>query len=402
MPVLSPKDFTAAPQMAGYLFQCRYALLLLLEREPFDPACRVNIEKFDDVTVERLGGIVRSVQTKHHGGSAALTDGSVDWWKTLRAWCALRDAKRLTDSTILSLVTTATAPAKSAAACLRKDDDRAPELALERLRAALHATTSDDVKSTAAAFKGLKKAQQLSLLQKVFVFDTSPNLKDVRTELKRHLWRVAEGHRLDACLDALEGWWFSRVAEHLEGGATEPITATELTLKVADIRETYRRGAIPDYVANLTPPRVNLANDRRLFVEQLRLIKANEGRQVAAVSDFTRAATQRSELVRKGNIDRLDLQQYDEKLCSEWRRLFSIRQNEVPLGAGDVELEKAGRETLTAVEAQQLSLRGFPEPYLMRGSYHSLANRWAGSTPTLGWHPHYGKRLTKTARGATK
>ena len=74
----------AAGQMMGYLYQVRYAMLLLLESE--NPTFKISIEKFDDIAFEDGFSPVEMIQNKHHGSAGSLTDRSVDLWKTIKVW----------------------------------------------------------------------------------------------------------------------------------------------------------------------------------------------------------------------------------------------------------------------------------------------------------------------------
>ena len=71
----SGSDFSAAPSALGYLFQIRYALVLLLRAD--EPENVISIEKLDDVAFEEDGEPKQLLQFKHHViNSATLTDSS--------------------------------------------------------------------------------------------------------------------------------------------------------------------------------------------------------------------------------------------------------------------------------------------------------------------------------------
>lgn len=57
--------YSASESLQGYLYQCRYALLLFLRRNRVTPSLRVSIEKFDDVSFEGTGQPRELIQTKH-------------------------------------------------------------------------------------------------------------------------------------------------------------------------------------------------------------------------------------------------------------------------------------------------------------------------------------------------
>jgi hypothetical protein len=45
----SSSQFDASASLAGYLYQCRLALLLALRELKRKPNCQISIEKFDDI-----------------------------------------------------------------------------------------------------------------------------------------------------------------------------------------------------------------------------------------------------------------------------------------------------------------------------------------------------------------
>ena len=111
----------AAASALGYLFQCRYALLMGLRAVLDTPHLRISIEKFDDVAFEANGEPTELIQTKHHiGKSGDLSDMSLDLWKTIAVWLQklAQDAEAPFRMQFV-LLTTAHAPDKSAAALLR-------------------------------------------------------------------------------------------------------------------------------------------------------------------------------------------------------------------------------------------------------------------------------------------
>src|SRR5690349_14495138 len=96
--------FSASESMQGYLYQCRYALLLLLQRNRTTPGFRMSVEKFDDVVFEGGGQPRELVQTKHRTRPGNLTDRSEDLWKTLRIWSeGVRDNDFPLPGTVFSL-----------------------------------------------------------------------------------------------------------------------------------------------------------------------------------------------------------------------------------------------------------------------------------------------------------
>jgi hypothetical protein len=114
----------AAASALGYLFQCRYALLEGLRAVPDMPQLLISIEKFDDVAFEANGEPTDLIQTKHHIDKAGdLSDASVDLWKTIGIWLkSVAEDIEAPFRTKFVLLTTADAPAESAASFLRMRD----------------------------------------------------------------------------------------------------------------------------------------------------------------------------------------------------------------------------------------------------------------------------------------
>src|SRR5262249_29283661 len=165
-----PAKYSASASLQGYLYQCRYALLLMLRRIRSAPTARLAVEKFDDVSFEKGGSPRELVQTKFHATPGNLTDGSEDWWKTLRIWCeGVRDLHFLLPGVTFSLVTTQSAPAGSAAAALRATKSRDPARAETLLLAAAGAGANKQLADAFAVFKKLPKLKRSALLAEVWI-----------------------------------------------------------------------------------------------------------------------------------------------------------------------------------------------------------------------------------------
>ena len=86
--------YNASGSMAGYLFQCRLALLHALDLTRRKPEAVVSIEKFDDIAFETDNHADGLIQAKHHIVPKPLGDVSEDVWKTLQIW--MEGAKHVT------------------------------------------------------------------------------------------------------------------------------------------------------------------------------------------------------------------------------------------------------------------------------------------------------------------
>ena len=93
-----------------------------------------------------------------------------------------------------------------------------------------------------------------------------------------------------------------------------------------------------------------------------------------------------------------ELQDYEAVLVDEWNRLFAImKENLVDYGEELTEQQKAkaGRDLFGNIENLNLPIRErVSQPFIMRGSYHDLANRMM-----VGWHVDFMDRLCHLLKG---
>ena len=261
----------ASASAAGYLFQCRYALFAGLRAIPNAPELEISIEKFDDVGFEAQGEPTELIQTKHHiGKQGNLTDASADLWKTLLIWCK-RVAQDIDAPFRIRfvLLTTGKAPDDSAASFLRvreRDEAKADERLLKVV-----ATSKSKYNATAyEAYAALPEELRLSLLRAIIVLDGSPNIVDVRDEIARELYHAAARDQVDHLVERLEGWWFGVVVKALTGAAPNAVPVLAIDQRVDELREEFKRGALPvDYKSKEPPPVVIAELDKRPFVRQL-------------------------------------------------------------------------------------------------------------------------------------
>lgn len=395
MPVpTSANIFSAAPSAIGYLFQIRLALLAVVEqaeKATFDEdQLGVTIEAIDDVAIVQGPTHEFLIQSKSHLDSTkAITDGSDDLWKTLRVWTEASKLPNKSPHLVHCLVTTATAPAGSACACLRSGEQRDVAKAATLLDAAASACRSEALKSAVASWGNLNAAEKLSLVETIQVLDASPNALDLVDQIGRKLFRHKPKPERDEMVARLEGWWYQRVVAHLYAIARDPrsdiILWTEVRLRVDQIMSDFGLDSLPDEFGAADPDvPIDPDNDGRLFVHQLRAL--NLGKQTIrhAIREHWRASEQRSKWIRDVRLLPEELVRYDKRLCEEWE--LCADEQCIELDATNLaKARDAGQKVFYQTLAKQIPLRGFCEPYLTRGSYHILANH----PPKLGWHPHW-------------
>jgi hypothetical protein len=370
----------------GYLYQCRQALLLSSELSKSFPGLSVSIERFDDIAIENMGEPSLQLQLKHHITPGTLTDKSPDIWKTLRIWSEnVETNPQLPFETRFIILTTGTAVEGSAAAALRpgrsKEDE---EAALALLVTAATTSENEETKEARQAFLALSPEARRSLLSAVFVFDSAPNITNVRAELEDVLAFAVPTQHIETLVNNLEGWWFAAVIRCLMQQDEPSLSLLSLRSKIDELATAFKRGELllnPDLEAALTAE--NLASEHRVFVQQMSCVGLAQSSIDSAKRDFYRATAQRSEWVREHALLDGEAQRYDDYLVDRWERECQARADGADLSS-DEKKRAHGRQLFHWANRYQAPFRNRHEAWLTSGSYHVLAD-----SVRVGWHPEF-------------
>lgn len=382
----NPRDHGASASATGYLFQCRCALLAGLKAIADSPQVNISLETFDDVAFESGGFPIQLIQTKHqvtrHG---SLTDNSVDLWKTLANWAELTGADyEMPFRTKFTLITTGVAPEASAASFLRLRD-RGEQQADDLLRAAAARSKNKHNAPGHAAYTELPDDVRLSLLKAICILDASPNIIDLRDEIVREVRYATSHDHLDALVERLEGWWFGVVIKALSSHVPTAIPVLAIDGKIDELREQFRRDALPVDYADASPtPDVVADLDKRPFVNQLRRIKVGARRIEFAIRDYYRASEQRSRWAREALLLDGELANYERQLTEAWEPRFETMCEEVQLAAEGPRIGAAQTLFKWVEQEANFALRSVDDHFMTHGSYHILSNSYK-----VGWHPEF-------------
>lgn len=377
--------YSAGGPVAGYLFQCRLALLRGLELARKNPAIVISIEKFDDVSFESDDLVQCLIQAKHHVTPKSMDNKSVDVWKTLGIWTDSFKAGLLqADKTTCFLITTATAADGSALARLRdgcSKDERAE--ALSMLREAAEESDNKTTEQARKSFLALNDDEARLLISKITVYDNHPNLANVMSDIQAELILVAPSNT-DLAAQYLEGWWLSVVGKNLISEKSSTIPVQNIITKANEIGYTLKKDSLPiDDPKSLEVNEYSEKDEVRVFVRQMRAIEIADRYIKDAVYDYYRAYAQRSKWARENLILENELGDYDRKLEDSWKRKFdgeSIHAD--PKSAADK--VKFGRLLYVWASQESVALRNIVEKWITAGSFHGLADQLR-----VGWHPDY-------------
>jgi len=357
------------------------------------------LETLDDIVLGQDGTPRDLLQTKHNSVPARLTDSSPQLWKTLRIWSShVKGGLIRVPPTTLTLITTAEAPVDSIAAMLRPVRGRDSAAALERLLEIAGKSTNEELKPALATFEGLTKEQRLQLVEAIQILDRSPNISDVRERIRDRIRAAVDRQHREALYERLEGWWFGKVIEQLKSSQPTPVTGFEVHDKLRAIAEQFGPEALPIDYLDARPDCVNPHTDDRMFVRQLRAIDVGLTRIEKAILDYYRAYEQRSRWAREELLVGDEVESYERRLIDEWERLAAAVTDELPGTACEMDLINVGRKIFNWMElTADFRIRpNVTEPYVMRGSFHILANK---PTPSVWWHPRFLERLTEILAG---
>jgi hypothetical protein len=385
-------DFSAQESALGYLYQARYALWLLLNGPEEQ---EVVLETLDDIVLGQDGTPRDLLQTKHSSVPARLTDASSQLWKTLRVWSThVKDGVIRVPPTTLTLITTAQAPVGSIASVLRPDRGRDCARALDGLAEVARTSKNDDLKAAFAAFTQLADDQQLRLVEAIHILDNSPNISDTGDKIRDRIRGAVDRQNRDALFERLEGWWFGKVVHQLRSNLKKPVAGFEVYDKLRAIAEQFGPNALPIDYLDARPDSVDPHTDNRMFVRQLRDIDVGLTRIEKAILDYYRAYEQRSRWAREELLVGDEVESYERRLIDEWERFAAALTDDLDGAASEIELKRVGRQIFNWME-QTADLRIRPnvtELYVMRGSFHILANKTA---PGVWWHPRFLERLSE-------
>lgn len=382
----------ASEQMLGYLYQVRYALALLLENDNSD--FQISIEKFDDVAFSKDGIPKQLIQLKHHvQRQGNLTDGSTDLWRTLKVWIdVISESPDILNGTKFLIVTTAIAPDNTAASFLKKDENRNEESAYEKLKNICIISENKEHKKYYEAFLKTDEITLKCLLSQICIIDSANNIVDVEKIYRRQIRYSCIPKYENQICERLEGWWYKKAVEALNSDTPIFVNQRQVRSFIVSVSQEYSDENLPIDIFDVDNlQESDLSDNEKIFYEQLKLICLGSHRMRTALRDYYRAFNQRANWVRNDLLYVNELEKYEECLIDEWEHCFAAMEDELAeyIEATEEEKIKKGRSLFTDIEKKDIRIRPkCQEAFVMRGSYHMLANQLK-----VGWHIDFYNRL---------
>ena len=382
----------ASEQMLGYLYQVRYALALLLENDNSD--CQISIEKFDDVAFSKDDIPIQLIQLKHHiQHQGNLADASTDMWRTIKVWLdAISETPDILDGTNFLIITTATAPIDSAAFLLKKDSNRNPDTAYQKLKTVCFISVNQAHQRYYDAFREAGEDTVKQLIRQIYIIDRASNIIDVEKDILKHIRYSCIPKHQKMIYERLEGWWFKKAIDALCCDTPVFVNQNQVRSFIVSVSQEYADDNLPIDILDIDDLQEdNFSANEKIFHEQLKLICLGNHRMQLALRDYYRAFRQRASWVRNDLLYVNELGQYEQRLIDEWEHAFAAMEETLSETNNATEREKAkeGRQLFSDIEKRDIRIRPkCQEAFIMRGSYHILANQLK-----IGWHVDFFDRL---------
>ena len=382
----------ASEQMLGYLYQVRYALALLLENDNSD--CQISIEKFDDVAFSKDDIPIQLIQLKHHiQHQGNLADASTDMWRTIKVWLdAISETPDILDGTNFLIITTATAPIDSAAFLLKKDSNRNPDTAYQKLKTVCFSSVNQAHQRYYDAFREAGEDTVKQLIRQIYIIDCASNIIDVEKDILKHIRYSCIPKHQKMIYERLEGWWFKKAIDALCCDTPVFVNQNQVRSFIVSVSQEYADDNLPIDILDIDDLQEdNFSANEKIFHEQLKLICLGNHRMQLALRDYYRAFRQRASWVRNDLLYVNELGQYEQRLIDEWEHAFAAMEETLSETNNATEGEKAkeGRQLFSDIEKRDIRIRPkCQEAFIMRGSYHILANQLK-----IGWHVDFFARL---------
>lgn len=382
----------ASEQMLGYLYQVRYALALLLENDNSD--CQISIEKFDDVAFSKDDIPIQLIQLKHHiQHQGNLADASTDMWRTIKVWLdAISETPDILDGTNFLIITTATAPIDSAAFLLKKDSNSNPDTAYQKLKTVCFSSVNQAHQRYYDAFREAGEDTVKQLIRQIYIIDCASNIIDVEKDILKHIRYSCIPKHQKMIYERLEGWWFKKAIDALCCDTPVFVNQNQVRSFIVSVSQEYADDNLPIDILDIDDlQESNFSANEKIFHEQLKLICLGNHRMQLALRDYYRAFRQRASWVRNDLLYVNELGQYEQRLIDEWEHAFAAMEETLSETNNATEEEKAkeGRQLFSDIEKRDIRIRPkCQEAFIMRGSYHILANQLK-----IGWHVDFFDRL---------
>jgi hypothetical protein len=397
MPNEHKKKSSQVPgQFLGYSLQTTECLRQLLVASP---GSFVSVEVIDDVGVENADGTSVAVQTKSALASNPISDRSEEWWKAVASWIIAStektlDCKKTTFQ--LHVFSPKVGPLAQLFAKANTHDEAVSAIEAARLELwgpspeyPKKLSVADGLKNHVATVFGADPDVAARVVMAfTLTFGSGSSRDDVMQLLKS---KIVPQDVLDHILDKCLGWVKSKIESAIEVGQPPAISVDDFLAETnAFVTKLRFENMLNDFSEQPSAADVE-QHHRRTYVNQLRLIDADDDEVLRAINSYLRAATNRSEWASLFLVYADSFDEYEAALRTYWNN--TKKQQELDYSA-EVAEKRGQRLYLDCMKLRRnLEGREVPDDFTS-GSFHMLAD---DSDLTLGWHPDFKQKLGEGA-----
>jgi hypothetical protein len=343
---------------------------------------KVSLEYLDDVAIHYANGSVLLEQAKSALSQNPLSDWAIDFWKCLANWTSSASSGSISaDSSQFRLYVTPVRSGARSTALSEATTSAQVEGVLAKIRASLEKMKkSPACMSYVQAFLDANAEDRHAVIShfKTMSYDTDP-VDPIRALLAP----TVAPNLVDPLCEFAIGRAKEMADRLIRAGKPAILDSDEFKM---EFRNFVQKNNLPGLLAPLTdaPPEGavwTLLATHPTFVKQLDLIHVSDDELVRAVSDFLRAAADRSSWAEAGLVFEKGLKEWDAELV----RRHGLIRGEVSDVHSDKESAVKGRIIYRQSAQMQPPLDGQAVPgHFVHGCLNALAD-----VKTIGWHPDY-------------
>ncbi len=379
----------AAGSDLGFSLQRTRFLARLLEAEPGDTVC---LEVFDDVRVETHDGQVLAEEDKSSVSGNALTDRSVNLWKTLANWVV---AAQEIDISATRFEIYLGRPGGGSFSNLFKAAGTTEEAiaALETVRSDLWGPgprypTRGEVADSIAGYVETVFGSITVSAQIIAQLDIEVGSGDQHADLKPiFLSKLVSDDALSDVAQWSHGWVKTRIDRLSEKKQPARISRDEFHRALLNfVRAHDRLDILHSFAGRPTPAQVH-SERLRNYVAQLEIVDEDDVSILGAINDYLMAAADRTAWADRGDIDPAAFGRLEGDLERTWSNL----KKQVSIEHNKKSPMDRGRLVCLKCLQHRFELGGLALPtHFVPGSFHALSDDLR-----IGWHPDY-RHLLKT------
>jgi hypothetical protein len=346
------------------------------------PKAKASLEYLDDVAVHYANGATLLEQAKSALKQNPVSDWANDFWKCLANWLSsIRSGTIPAESTQFTLYVTPVKTGKRAAELSEATTSEQLEKLVNKIRVSLSKTVpAPTCLPYLESFLNATPAERFAVIERFSLISKDADPVD---PIRVLIAPVVAANLIDPLCQFAIGRAKESADRLIRAGEPSIVDGDEFK---REFRNFVQKNNLPGLLVPFTvdPPQgavSSLLATHPIFVKQLDLVQVDEDERVRAVSDFLRAAADKSTWAEAGLVFEKGLEEWDAELI----RRHGLIRGEV----SDVHAEKdsavRGRIVYRRSAQMQPALDGQSVPgHFIHGCLNKLAD-----SKTIGWHPDF-------------